>query len=88
MWYVYVLQSKMDGKLYTDCTNDLRKQIGLHNAGRVPSTRLRSPLVLIYYEAYLDKSDAFEREKWLKSGWGRNYLKRRVLKHYFYEKNN
>ncbi len=87
MWYIYVLKSNQDKMMYTGCTNDLRKRIELHNAGKVPSTKLRHPLVLIYYEAYLNKFDAFERERWLKSGWGRHYLKR-ILKHYFNGKNN
>lgn len=87
MWYVYVLQSKRDEKLYTGCANNLRARIKLHNDGKVMSTKLRRPLVLIYHEAYPNKFDAFAREKWLKTGWGRNYLKR-VLKHYFYEKSD
>jgi putative endonuclease len=87
MWYVYVLQSKRDSKLYTGCTNDLRKRVELHNTGKLPATRSRHPLAVIYSEAYLNKFDAFEREKWLKSGRGRNHLKR-VLKHHFDEKNN
>jgi len=87
MWYAYVLQSKRDRKLYTGCTSDLRKRIELHNTSKVPATKLRYPLALIYYEVYLNKFDAFAREKWLKSGWGRNYLKR-ALKHYFYETSN
>ena len=82
MWYAYVLQSKQDKKLYTGCTNDLRTRFKLHNDGKVPATKFRRPLILIYYEAYMNKNDAFEREKWLKSGWGRNYLKK-VLRNYF-----
>jgi putative endonuclease len=48
----------------------------LHNNGKVPATSFRRPLALIYYEAYLDKRDAYSREKWLKTGWGRNYFKK------------
>ncbi len=54
----------------------------MHNSGKIFSTKLRLPLVLIYYEAYQNKEDAFQREKYLKTGWGRNYIKR-VLKNYF-----
>jgi putative endonuclease len=79
MHYVYILYSKKDRKLYIGCTNNLRKRVRLHNEGKVESTKLRRPLVPIYYEAYIDKLDAFAREKWLKTGWGRNYIKR-VLK--------
>jgi len=83
MYYVYILQSKKDRKLYVGCTNNLRERVTLHDAGKVESTKLRRPFILIYYEAYLNKSDAFAKEKWLKTGWGRNYIKR-TLKHYFY----
>lgn len=74
MHYVYILFSKKDKKLYTGCTNDLKKRLLKHNAGGVRSTKERKPFVLIHYEAYLNKEDAFKREKWLKSGWGRNHL--------------
>jgi predicted GIY-YIG superfamily endonuclease len=39
------------------------------------------PFELIYYEAYLHQQDATTREKFFKTQWGRNYLKR-VLKNY------
>jgi predicted GIY-YIG superfamily endonuclease len=38
-------------------------------------------LILIYYEAFIDKHDAFNREQWLKTGWGRNQLKK-ILRNY------
>lgn len=76
MWYVYILKSKKDSYLYTGCANDLKNRILLHNNGKVLATKFRRPFVLIYYEAYLDKRDAFIKEKWLKIGWGRNYIKK------------
>lgn len=82
MYYVYILQSRKDKKLYTGCTNDLRKRIKMHNSVKIFSTKFRKPLDLIYYETHKNKNDAFNREKFLKSGWGRNYIKR-VLKNYF-----
>lgn len=86
MYYVYILQSKKDKKLYVGRTKDLRKRIKMHNSGLVFSTRFRRPFELIYCEAYKNQKDAFEREKFLKTGWGRNYIKR-VLKHYFSAQN-
>ncbi len=76
MHYVYILQSKKDCGLYTGCTNDLGKRLILHNAGLVASTKQRLPLSIIHYEAFINKSDAFAREQWLKTGWGRNHLKK------------
>jgi len=82
MQYVYVLQSRADHNLYTGCTSDLRKRLQLHNAKKVASTARRVPLRLIYYEAFLNQKDAFQREKYLKTQWGRNYIKK-VLCNFF-----
>jgi putative endonuclease len=78
MHYVYVLKSIKDKKLYTGCTKDLRKRFGEHNDGKVASTKGRGPFELIYYEASLDKADTFTREKYLKTGMGKRYLKNRL----------
>ncbi len=83
MYYIYAIQSKKYKKIYIGYTNDLRNRLKLHNSGGVFSTKPYKPFELIYYEAYQNKDDALEREIFLKSGWGKNYLKR-VLKHYFF----
>ena len=82
MIYVYVLHSTADDQLYTGSTRDLRARFELHNAGKVPSTRDRRPLELIYYEASLNEQDAFRREKYLKTTYGKRYIKIRC-KNYF-----
>ncbi|MDP2655826.1 MAG: GIY-YIG nuclease family protein [bacterium] len=76
--YVYVLQSKRDGKLYTGCSNDLRKRFEQHRTGKVSSTKSRGPFYIIYYEAAYNKDDAFDRERYLKTGMGKRYLKNRL----------
>jgi putative endonuclease len=78
MYYVYVIQSKRDKHFYTGFTRDLKARVIDHNAGRVPSTKERSPFDLIYYEACLNEQDALAREKYLKSGMGKRYLKNRL----------
>lgn len=87
MYYVYILKSLTDGKLYSGYTADLRKRFADHNKGEVLSTRKRRPFELIYYEAYLNQQDATAREKFFKTQWGRNYL-RRVLKNYWLTRTN
>jgi putative endonuclease len=82
MIYVYVLQSARDAQLYTGCTTDLRTRLALHNAGQVPSTKERRPLKLIYYEACLDKRDACRREKYLKTTYGKRYIKTRCRSYF------
>lgn len=76
MQYVYVLQSKVDKDFYIGCTKDLKYRRELHNSKKIASTKNRTPLKIIYYEAFLDSHDAFLREQFLKTGWGRNYLRR------------
>src|SRR4030042_2120026 len=78
MFHTYVLQSFKDKKWYTGYTNDLRKRFSQHNGGKVFSTTGRGPFKLIYYEACINEDDAKGREKYLKSGMGKRYLKHRV----------
>lgn len=79
MFYVYLLSSKKDHKLYIGYTKNLKKRIEEHNAGKSFSTAYRIPLLLVYYEAFKSERDAIEREKQLKqfkSSYG--HLKKRV----------
>ena len=76
--YVYVLKSLSDGNLYVGYTNDLRRRVEQHNDGSVQSTKNRRPLELIYYEACRTREDATKREKYLKTAWGKRYIKSRL----------
>lgn len=78
-YYIYVLQSKKDKRWYTGFTVDLRKRLKEHNEGLYISwTKGRGPFNLIYYEACRNKQDAQQREKYLKTGMGKRYLKNRL----------
>jgi putative endonuclease len=78
MHYVYVLRSSKDRQLYTGYTSDLRKRFNMHNKLLVSSTKKRAPLELIYYEACINQQDATAREKYIKTGMGKRYLKNRL----------
>ena len=78
MFYIYVLQSKKDNKLYIGSTSNLSKRFKEHNDGKVESTSYRRPLDLIYYEAYKEESIARKREHLLKSGKAHIELKKRL----------
>jgi putative endonuclease len=78
MYYVYVLKSLRDQKLYIGQTNNLIKRIKQHNQGLVKATKKRTPFKLLYYEVSNILEDAIQREKSLKTGFGRAYLKRRL----------
>jgi len=78
MYYVYVLHSEKDGNFYVGYTSDLQRRLRLHSEGRVESTKHRKPLKLIYYEACTDQKDALHREKYLKTAYGKRYIKNRI----------
>ncbi|MBI2109143.1 MAG: GIY-YIG nuclease family protein [Parcubacteria group bacterium] len=80
-YFVYILYSKKDEKLYTGCTRNIQKRVARHNKGFIPATKFRRPLVLIYTEKYISQSEAFQRERFLKTKWG-NVFKQRVKNFY------
>jgi putative endonuclease len=77
-FFVYVLRSMRDRNFYTGHTKDLQARIETHNKGLVQSTKNRIPLELVYWEGCLDQHDAVARERYLKSSWGKRYLKGRL----------
>jgi len=81
MYYVYVLQSLKDKYFYVGYTPDLKLRIKKHNKGLVLATKDRRPLRIVYYEACLNRDDAIKRERYLKTSWGKRYIKNR-LKNY------
>ena len=78
-YYVYVLFSYRDRKLYIGFTTDLKKRLQGHARGDVESTRRRRYLKLLHYEYFIDEDDAKAREVFLKSGYGHRQL-RDILK--------
>ena len=81
-YYVYILKSHKDDKLYIGYTDNLRRRLAEHNSGNNFSTKGRMPLELIHYEAFKDREDARQREKFFKTGWGRQFISKN-LKNYF-----
>lgn len=77
MFYVYILLSLKDSRLYVGFAGDLRRRVEEHNRGKVFSTAHRRPLKLLGYEAYLTKAEAMRREKFLKSSDGKKDIKKR-----------
>ena len=78
MQYTYVLRSLKSGRLYTGYTSDLRKRFSQHNAGKSFYTKRDTPYSLIYYEACYNEDDAKIRERYLKTGMGKRYIKNRL----------
>ena len=77
-YYIYVLRSLKDNQFYTGYTSDLKKRIQKHQKGLILSTKNRLPVELIYFEGCKNQQDATKREKYLKTTYGKRYLKNRL----------
>ena len=69
--WVYVLRSRVNGRLYVGMTSRLRRRLAEHNNGHNRSTSAWRPWDLIRRESFADYAQARERERFLKSGQGR-----------------
>ncbi len=74
-YYVYVLVSYKDKSWYIGFTADLRKRLIAHARGEVISTKFKKPWKMVHYEYFVNQVDAKARERFLKSGYGRQQLK-------------
>jgi len=77
-YYIYVIRSLKDFRFYTGYTNDLKSRMGHHNKGFVESTKNRRPFELVYFEGCKCEKDALHREKYLKTTYGKRYIKNRL----------
>jgi len=81
MFYTYILQSLKNKSLYIGYTTDLKKRFREHDSGKGLATKPFRPYKLIFYEAFLNKIDAKNREEYLKSGYGRRTIKKLLLRY-------
>ena len=81
-YYVYILLSKKDNRFYTGYTSNLKKRLEEHNTGLSLSTKSRVPFSLIYFEGCVNRKDAMKREKYLKTTYGKRYVKNRLKKYF------
>jgi putative endonuclease len=78
--FTYILKSLKDQGIYIGSTRNLTdRYYSKHLKGRVQSTKSRLPLMLIYFEEFDSYSEAYKREKYLKTGAGRDWLKENIL---------
>lgn len=77
-YFTYILKSELDNKFYTGYTKNIELRFEQHNKGMVKSTKERRPLKLVYYEACLSQVDALHREKYLKTHYGKMFIKNRL----------
>jgi putative endonuclease len=74
----YVLKSKLDNNFYVGFTTNLKQRLDEHNNGRVKSTSARIPFEVVYYEVCYNQKDGLHSEKYLKSSYGKRYIKNRL----------
>ena len=79
-YFVYILKSEIDGRLYKGQTSDIDKRIIEHNSGKTKSTKDYKPWTLVYFEVFETREEAVLREKYFKTGSGREFLKEKLLK--------
>jgi len=84
MYHVYIIESEPNGKWYIGYSTNLKRRLAEHNRHKNVSTSKEFKWKLIYCETYVNKMDAFGREKFLKSGSGRRFLKKQ-MKYYLEE---
>jgi len=76
MVWVYAISSLIRNYIYVGMTTDLNARVARHNAGREKTTKPYKPFVLLYSERCLDRTKARKREKYWKSGVGKEKLRR------------
>ena len=75
-YYTYVIQSEVDGRFYKGQTENIVSRILQHNSGKTKSTKGYLPWKLVYFEKFKTREEALLREKYFKSGVGREFLKK------------
>ena len=75
-YIVYAIKSIIDNRIYVGLTKNLEKRIKEHNQGRTKSTKGFIPWVLVYNETVVTRKEARRQEKYLKSGCGKEFLKK------------
>ena len=79
MYKVYVIKSLSKNYLYVGMTNDLSRRLKEHNRGKGRATKVYAPFELVLYEEYDNRVSARSREKYLKSGCGKEYIKNYII---------
>ncbi|MBU3820577.1 GIY-YIG nuclease family protein [Flavobacteriaceae bacterium XHP0103] len=80
--FVYVLRSKKDGRFYVGMTVNVEKRLKEHNSGKTKSTKGYMPWELFFTESFNSREEARKREKYLKSGYGKKWIKEKFQRSY------
>lgn len=75
MFTVYAIKSELDGRIYVGFTDCIERRLKEHNSGKTQSTKGYKPWKLIFMENADCRENARNREKYFKSGCGKEFLK-------------
>ncbi|HRW98266.1 MAG: GIY-YIG nuclease family protein [Lewinellaceae bacterium] len=78
MFYVYIIQSQLDGSFYIGQSADLEKRLTQHNHGETRTTSKKRPWKLVYSESFDSRSEAIKREHFLKKQRNRQFYQRLI----------
>lgn len=76
IYYIYAIVSEVDQRIYVGFTTDVQKRLKEHNNGKTTSTKGYRPRNILVVEEVTNREEARKREKYLKSGVGKEYLKK------------
>ncbi|MBU3927128.1 MAG: GIY-YIG nuclease family protein [Bacteroidetes bacterium] len=76
MYYIYAIVSEVDQRIYVGFTTDVERRLKEHNSGKTTSTKGYRPWNILVVEEVTNREEARRREKYLKSGVGKEYLNR------------
>jgi putative endonuclease len=82
-YYVYILYSQSKDRYYTEYTTNPEERVVEHNLGATPSTRPGRPWILVYTEAFDNKSEAIKRERGIKGKKSRKFIEKLIKSHPF-----
>jgi putative endonuclease len=75
MFLVYAIKSEVRNYIYVGLTDNFDRRLLQHNSGQNKTTRAYAPFVVVLVESYRTRPEARKREKYLKSGIGKEYLR-------------
>ena len=79
MYYAYVLQSQKNKRYYYGCTKDLDRRLSEHDSGKSKAAKYMRPWKLVHIEKFSTLSESRKRERFFKSGKGRDYIRSRAI---------
>lgn len=74
MYHVYVLRSEKTGRRYVGSTQNIEERLAQHNRGYSLATKHGAPWMLLHSEEFATRAEAFQRERFFKTGKGRDLL--------------